>query len=137
MTTVAPPMLEKPWQQDVVFVARRLGYQVRHVPSHRPAAGARRRGAGSATGLLDLFLVRPPRSLWAEVKGSATVDRHSQLDMIELLIGCDAEVYYWKAGAISLQEVADILAPRRRPPDTGARLAALAALVPTLRARAV
>jgi len=78
---------EAHFQQRVMNLARYLGWRRRYHTLD---------SMGSAPGLPDLLLLRPPRKVWAELKsqhGRLTTD---QKGWIEDLRACGDDVYVWR-----------------------------------------
>lgn len=93
------PVSERAFQQQVVDVARLLGYRVYHpwISVH------------SSAGFPDLVLVRPPRLVLAEVKtdrGRVTAAQQAWLDLLRACPGC--ETYVWRPSD-DLAQIAEIL----------------------------
>ena len=108
-------MNERDYQALIVELARSLGYKVVH---HMPGktAGGRWTTPTTEIGWPDLTLIRPPRIIFAELKGNRTPLRPGQAEFLAELDSCGLEAYLWRAGETSLQDVADILA-RKAAPD--------------------
>lgn len=102
-------MTERDYQAAIVDLARTLGYRVKHDMPGRTKNG---RWVTPVTekGWPDLVMWRPPRLLMAEVKGRATGLTTEQVETLRELSYCGVEVYVWRSGVHSLQEIAEILA---------------------------
>jgi hypothetical protein len=113
---------EKEWTTQVGTVLTELHWLFRYHPviSH-----------WSRKGWPDWTYIRPPRMLFVELK----TDRHQitadQARVITLLRACDQEVYIWRP-ATGLEEVARILASKRRPPERPLASNELLPLGPTM-----
>jgi hypothetical protein len=82
----------------------------------------------SNTGMVDDTFLRPPREVRVEfkgltgklTKGSWTKDgrkyRPGQIDTLNALRLCGVEVFVWRVGVVTLEEVLNYLRPRERPP---------------------
>lgn len=102
------------WAED--FARKTLGYAVFHPPNCKTTSG--RWSSGSITGYPDSTFIRPPRVIFVEFKGVATPFTVKQYETLVLLRACPGvEAYLWRVGQISHQEIADILSPRRDPPE--------------------
>lgn len=114
---MAELLSETEYARQIAKLARTLGYKVVH---HRPGKSKAGRWSTPTTekGWPDDTFIRPPRILCAELKGPTTLTTPEQLEMLALLSACGIETYLWRSGETSLQQIADILAPRvrREPP---------------------
>lgn len=85
---------EKQFQQQVIELARRLGWHVWHVSDSRRFVGGRAFGDPLAAGLPDLIMIRPPRVVFIELKTNKGRVRPSQKETLALLDQCaGVEVY--------------------------------------------
>jgi hypothetical protein len=111
-------MKEKDFQRWVIDVARRLGWQVWHVPAPMQWVGKERGfvGARDAAGLADLVLVRE-RLIFAEIKGKGgkVSDKQAEfLAAVERIDSPDIGAYSWWPGDEA--EIEEILArPKAKP----------------------
>lgn len=102
---------EADYRRGIVELARdRLGYKVRSVLNARTKQG--RWTTGGMSGWPDLTLIRPPRIVFAELKGPTTPTTDEQHATLALLRACGLEAYLWRSGETSLQEIAEMLARR-------------------------
>lgn len=102
-------MTEANFQQQITTLARTLGYRVVHHRAGKSKAG-RWSTPTTEIGWPDLTLIRPPRILFAELKGPDTPIRPGQAEFLAMLRACGCEAFLWRAGVVSLQEIADVLA---------------------------
>lgn len=94
-------MREADWQRQVVELAGIGGWTSYHTHDSRR----------SARGFPDLVLVRPPRLIFAELKGSDTQVTHEQHRWLRLLGACPGvEVHLWRPW--DLDEVSSLLLRR-------------------------
>ncbi len=105
---------ETEFQAAIVELARHLGYRHHHPPPVRLRGG--RYSSQSMTSFPDetLYNVATGRGLFVEVKGPKTPMKPGQLETLAALsrVTFDREAYLWRAGEITMQEIADILAAR-------------------------
>lgn len=107
---------ETEYQSQVSQLARRLGYKVVHHRAGKSKAG-RWSTPTTERGWPDLTLVRPPRLLFAELKGPDTPVTPEQPPFLEQLRQCGQEAYLWRSGTTTLQTIGEVLA--RRHPEPG------------------
>ena len=109
---------EADFQQQIIDLARHLGYE--KVAHFRPAMN--RRGqwmtpvAADGAGFPDLLLVRgerwdsdESRLVFVEVKGAKGKLSDAQREWNSVLVRTKAEVYTWRVGKITLEEIVEIL----------------------------
>lgn len=108
---VGGPLSERDYQQQIIDLARSLGYRVKHDMPARTKNGKWVTPV-TETGWPDLVMWRPPRLLMAEIKGPKTELTPIQHDTIVQLVACGVEVWLWRSGETTLQEIAEILARR-------------------------
>lgn len=104
--TAGPPRLtEAAFQRQIEEVAALLGYRRYHGWI----------SVRSEPGWPDLVLARPGRLLFVEVKGPRAAVTLPQREWLALLRATGAEVYCWRAGRISIQQIADCLSASQQP----------------------
>lgn len=101
-------MNEHDYESRVVELARKLGYQAVHARPCREKSG-RWTTPLTEKGWPDWCFIRPPRIVFAELKGTHTPLRREQQPFLDTLRACGLEAYLWRAGTTSLQDIADIL----------------------------
>jgi hypothetical protein len=106
-------MNEAEWSKQVVSVAHQLGYRSVHQRPCREGRSGKWTTPTTIKGWPDWTFIRPPRLVFAELKGDTTPMRPGQQEMLDLLAACgEAEAYLWRSGAITLQAIAEVLASR-------------------------
>ena len=114
MTRQLVTISEKDFQNQIIDAAHLLGYRVAHF---RPAMN--RRGqwmtavAADGAGFPDMVLVRPEpdggRLIFMEVKGAKGIISEAQQAWLSALEFTSAEVYVWRVGKITIEEIVEIL----------------------------
>jgi VRR-NUC domain-containing protein len=94
-------LTEKEWQQQIVQLARTLGYRIYHTYDSRR----------SQPGFPDLVLVRD-RVIYVELKRESGKLTDSQISWVESLKAAGAEIYVWRPS--DLQAAGETLARRRQ-----------------------
>lgn len=89
-----------------------LGWRATHARPARVIRGNREiyetAFSADGKGFPDIFAVRPPRMLWAELKSDGEYPRPEQAAWLDLLAECElAEVYLWRPA--DLEEITEIL----------------------------
>ncbi len=90
-----------------------LGYRVFHPPNCRKQSGAY--SSQGITGWPDTTFIRPPRIVYVEFKAAKTPFKPAQPPTLNLLRACGVEVFVWREGVVSLEEIANYLRPKERP----------------------
>jgi hypothetical protein len=104
---------EREWQRAVVDLAHQLGYRSVHQRPCREGRSGKWTTPTTIKGWPDWTFIRPPRLVFAELKGTKTPMRDGQQEMLDLLGACgSSEAYLWRAGSITLQTIAECLARR-------------------------
>ena len=98
-----PPETEEGFMGWVVDYAHLMGWFVAHARPARTIHGWRTPWQYDGNGFPDLFLVRPPRAIGAELKRNAKTERararqleDEQQVWLDLLGGCPIETYVWR-----------------------------------------
>ena len=94
---VASRIHEKEWMQQVIDLARMLGYLVYHTHN----------SIRSEKGYPDLMCIRPPRLIVVEVKTLKGRLTPEQKKWLEWFKACGVETYVWRPN--QLEEIIEIL----------------------------
>lgn len=117
MSNLQVPITEKDFQAQIIDGAHLLGYKA----AHFRAAMNRRGGwmtpvAADGAGFPDLFLVRgerwdsdASRLIFVEVKGAKGKLSEAQREWNSVLVRTKAEVYTWRVGETSIEQIMEIL----------------------------
>ncbi|HET9755290.1 MAG TPA: hypothetical protein VFP66_02210 [Candidatus Limnocylindrales bacterium] len=96
MTNGRPPILERDLQDQVLDLARLLGWRVAHFRAARTAHGWRTPVSADGAGFPDLVLIRGRRLVVAELKRSVkNRPTPNQLDWLAAFRAAGVEVYVW------------------------------------------
>lgn len=90
-----------------------VGWLSFHPPNCKTQSG--RYSSGSITGWPDTTFIRAPRIVYIEFKGLTTPFTDKQRETLNALRACDVEVFLWRAGEVTLQEMCSYLVPWKRP----------------------
>ncbi len=97
------------------FARETLGYAHWHAGNVRTAHGGF--SQQGQTGWPDDVFLRPPRFVAVEFKGPSTPfdKRGEQKKCLNLLRACGLEVFVWRSGTVTLEEIANYLMAKLRP----------------------
>lgn len=105
---------ETAYRRQAEDIARdTLGYKIFHPPNCKTRSGAW--SSAGITGWPDTTFLRPARIVYVEFKGVATPTTAKQIETLDLLRECGAEVFFWREGTVTLEEIANYLRPKDRP----------------------
>ncbi len=109
---------ETDYRRRAETMAKELfGYKVFHPPNCRKASGAW--SSQGITGWPDTTFVRPPRIVYVEFKGARTPTSAQQYATLNLLRACDCEVFIWREGVVTIDEIANYLRWKNPQTDQG------------------
>ena len=84
-------MTEKEWQSQVVTIAKAAGWHVIHHFDSRRTQG----------GVPDLWLMKPPRMIFAELKTEKGKLQDDQRDTLLMIMDCGVEATLWRPSHIN------------------------------------